>query len=110
MSGEKFSNYTKIVIKFEDEIKRIRRDTAEDSKKLISFAQNLSSQFEVVSNNVLDQIRNEVLKEVELTLSKLRNSYEEEKNKIINEINDKAKRNLEKAVKFLLDSLEVMFK
>jgi len=110
MSEDKFNVYAKKVVLFEEEIKRLKKEVAEDGKKLITIAQSLVLELEREANRVIEEIKSEVNKEVEKTIQELRENFEKEKEKNIRQIQENAKKNLEKAVDAILSALEGAYK
>ncbi|MEM0374512.1 MAG: hypothetical protein QXV69_02385 [Sulfolobaceae archaeon] len=110
MSEDKFSVYSKKVIIFEEEIKRIKKEAAEDSKRLVSIAQSFVTELEQEANRTLEEIKSSINQEVERITQELRQNFEKEKEKNIKQIQENAKKNLNKAVELLLNALEGAYK
>lgn len=108
--SSKLSTYANLVVRYEEELKNIEKNLADDGKKLVILAESLSSQFRSMAEEVLTQISQEVDKNTNEKISQLAKKYSEEREKEITRIKEKGQKNMEKAVEFVLQKIEEVFK
>ncbi|QGA54783.1 hypothetical protein GFS03_09440 [Sulfolobus sp. E5-1-F] len=110
MSEVKFNAYSKAIIEFEDEIKRIKREIADDSKRLISLSDSYLSELRITAEKSLEQIQKLLDEEKKRQLDEIRNKYISERENKLDEIRKEAEKNIDKVVNEVIRQLLGVFK
>ncbi|WP_338600909.1 hypothetical protein V6M85_12915 [Sulfolobus tengchongensis] len=110
MSEVKFNAYSKAIIEFEEEIKRIKRGIADDSKRLITLSDSYVSELRAAAEKSISEIQKLLDEEKRKQLDEIRNKYMSEREKQLNEIRKEAEKNLDKAADEVIRQLLGAFK
>jgi Skp family chaperone for outer membrane proteins len=110
MSEVKFNAYSKAIIEFEDEIKRIKREIADDSKRLITLSDSYLSELSATAEKSLDEVQKLLNEEKKRQLDEIRNKYVSEREKQLDEIRKEAEKNVDKVVNEVIRQLLGVFK
>ncbi|BAB65349.1 MULTISPECIES: hypothetical protein [Sulfurisphaera] len=108
--SSKLSTYANLIVRFEEELKNIEKNIADDGKKLVIFSESLATEFKGVAEEVFNQISKEVEKNTNDKINELSKKFSEERDKKITEIKNKGQKNMEKATDFVLKKIEEVFK
>ncbi|MEM4943405.1 MAG: hypothetical protein QW214_02435 [Saccharolobus sp.] len=110
MSESKFNAYAKAIVEFEEEINRVKREIADDSKKIITLSDLYTSELRNIAEKSLSEIQKLINEEKERQLNSIRSQYAEERERQLNSIRKEAEKNLDKAVNVVIRQLLGVFK
>ncbi|EZQ03124.1 MULTISPECIES: hypothetical protein [Acidianus] len=110
MTNSNLEDYAKVIVEFEQEVKKIKLSTAEDSKRLIELAQQISLQMETEAKKVFDEIVSNIEEEKQDIINDMRKRASEERELKINKMRKSAEKNLERAVEEVLNEIKGAFK
>lgn len=108
--SSKLATYATLIVRYEEELKKIEKNIADDGKKLIIFTESLVGQLRNVADEVLAQISKDIDKNTNEKISELSKKYTEEREKQLTKINQLGQKNLEKATQLVLEKIEEVFK
>ncbi|BFH73417.1 hypothetical protein SJAV_13610 [Sulfurisphaera javensis] len=108
--SSKLSTYANLIVRYEEELKNIEKNIADDAKRLVIFAESLTTQFRSIAEEELNQISQEIDKNTSDKINELSKKYAEDREKQISKIKEKGQKNLEKATQFVLKKIEEVFK
>ncbi|AOL15971.1 hypothetical protein BFU36_03685 [Sulfolobus sp. A20] len=98
MSEAKFNAYAKAILEFEEEIKRLKRTLADDSKRLITLSDSYISELRLTAEKTLEEIQKSIDNEKKSQIDNIRKEYVAERERQIVEIRKLAEKNVDKAV------------
>ncbi|BCU70707.1 hypothetical protein [Stygiolobus caldivivus] len=108
--SSKLATYANLIVRYENQLKDTEKRTAEDGKKIVLMAENLSSQFRNVAEQVVSQIFTEIDQTYSSQIQQLSKKYFEEREKEIEKIKKQAQKNVNKAVDFVIAKLLEVYK
>lgn len=108
--SSKLATYATLIVRYEEELKKMEKNIADDGKKLIIFTESLVGQLRNVADEVLAQISKDIDKNTNEKISELSKKYTEEREKQLTKINQLGQKNLEKATQLVLEKIEEVFK
>ncbi|MDT7860762.1 MAG: hypothetical protein RRA45_00860 [Saccharolobus sp.] len=110
MSETKFNAYAKAIIEFEEEIEKIKRGVADDSKRLIVLSDSYISELRSSAEKTLAEIQKSIEDEKKKQIDEIRSKYVAEREKQLSNIRKEAEKNLDKAVNEVIRQLLGVFK
>ncbi|MEM3863660.1 MAG: hypothetical protein QW699_04120, partial [Metallosphaera sp.] len=106
----RLSILAKALVEFEEDIKKIKRDTSDNAKSIILKAQSLTAELETVAESTLNEAEKSIENEKSSIINSLRKKYNEDKESILKQIKQRAESNLDVAIQEVLKALEGAYK
>lgn len=110
MSEIKFNAYAKAIMEFEEEIEKIKRGVADDSKRLIVLSDSYISELRSSAEKALAEIQKSIEDEKRKQIDEIRSKYIAEREKQLSNIRKEAEKNLNNAVNEVIRQLLGVFK
>jgi len=110
MSEAQLSVVSRLIVEFEDNVKKAKHATSDDAKRLILRAQAISEQLKLVAESVIAESEKTINSEKEALIDSIRKKFNEERENEISQIRRKAESNLDLAAAEVLRALEGAYK
>lgn len=98
MTEETFSLYLKAIAEFEDSIRRLRLQSAEDGKRLLLLVDSLSQELRRDAEKLEAKIEEEIKKDADSEIEQIKRKSIQDRDNELRKINELANKNFDKAV------------